>query len=133
VRATVLDLALSLGFLILTISAVRRQRLREQQALLWLAVSLVMVLLSATLPLHVLDRVAHLVGIAYPPDLILMLGVLFLFLLVFHLSTSLARQAERNTTLIQEIGLLKAKLPPDTPAGAGRVEHLPSHAPVESD
>ena len=45
-----------------------------------------LVFLSATLPLHILDHVAHFVGIAYPPDLILLIGVLFLVALVFQLS-----------------------------------------------
>jgi hypothetical protein len=139
VRAIVLALVLSIGFLVLTLNAIRRQQLREQQAVLWLTVSLVMVFLSATLPLHILDDVAHLVGIAYPPDLILLLGVLFLFLLVFHLSTSLTKLAERNTTLVQEIGLLKTQQPSPPPAPSvpstrsGRVEGALTHAPLESD
>ena len=138
-RAIILALALSLGFLVLTINAIRRQQLREQQAVLWLTVSLLMVLLSATLPLHILDHVAHLVGIAYPPDLILLLSILFLFLLVFHLSTSMTKLAERNTTLVQEIGLLKTQQPstpsvPSVPSTrAGRVEGPLAHAPLEPD
>lgn len=119
-RAFVLSLVVSLGFLGVSVGAVRRRALREQAAVLWLGVSLAMVLLSATLPAHLLDRVAHLVGIAYPPDLVLLLAVLFLVVLVFHLSLSLARLNQKHTVLVQEFGILTAtRSPQDTGEGGG--------------
>jgi hypothetical protein len=111
VKALILSLLFSLGFLAVSVVAMRRQRLREQAALLWLLVSFVMVFVSVTLPFHLLDRVSHLVGIAYPPDLALLLAVLFLTILVFHLSLSLARLAAKQTALVQEIGLMSAMTP----------------------
>jgi hypothetical protein len=111
VKAIILSLVLSVGFLVVSVVAMRRQQLREQAALLWLLVSLVMVFVSATLPIHLLDRVSHLVGIAYAPDLVLLLAVLFLMVLVFHLSLSLARLSAKQTALVQEIGLMTAMTP----------------------
>jgi hypothetical protein len=111
VRAFALSMVLSVGFLFVSVIAMRRQRLREQAALLWLFVSFVMVFVSATLPIHLLDRVAHLVGIAYPPDLVLLLAVLFLMVLAFHLSLSLARLSAKQIALVQEIGLMTARRP----------------------
>ena len=120
-KAIVLSMVLSVGFLVVSVVAMRRQRLREQAALLWLSVSLVMVFVSATLPIHLLDRVSHFVGIAYPPDLVLLLAVLFLMVLVFHLSLSLARLSAKQTALVQEIGLMTTMTPigdtgPTTPS-----------------
>lgn len=114
-RAFVLSMVVSLGFLALSVRAVRRRRLREQAAVLWLLVSLAMVVLSATLPLHLLDHVASLVGIAYAPDLVLLVAVLFLVVLVFHLSLSLARLHAKHTALVQELGILTATAAPDDP------------------
>ena len=110
-KASILSLVFSLGFLAVSVVAMRRQRLREQAALLWLLVSFAMVFVSVTLPFHLLDRVSHLVGIAYPPDLALLLAVLFLTILVFHLSLSLARLSAKQTALVQEIGLMSATTP----------------------
>lgn len=118
-RAFALSLVISLGFLWLSLRAVRRRILREQAAVLWLAVSTVMVFLSATLPLHLLDHLASLVGIAYPPDLILLLAVLFLVVLVFQLSLGLARLNAKHTALVQEFGILTATPPAD--------DHDPGH------
>jgi hypothetical protein len=114
-RAFVLSMVLSLGFLALLVTAMRRRRLREQPALLWLGVSAVMVFLSATLPLH----------------LLLLLAVLFLFVLVFQLSLSLDRLSANQTTIAQEVGLAAAAPPRFGAAGAGRrggpeVEPLPA-------
>lgn len=116
-RAFILCMALSLAFLGMSLRAIRRRVLREQSAVLWLGVSVVMVVLSATLPAHVLDHVAHMVGIAYPPDLILLLGILFLVILVFHLSISFAKLHQKHTVLVQEIGILRAVQPSGEEAG----------------
>ncbi len=128
-RAFALSMVLSVGFLFVSVIAMRRQRLREQAALLWLFVSFVMVFVSATLPIHLLDRVAHLVGIAYPPDLVLLLAVLFLMVLAFHLSLSLARLSAKQIALVQEIGLMTARGPkgggPGTEAGSEDAEVPP--------
>lgn len=112
--ATIFALVLSLCFLAFVVWSIRHHRLGEQTALLWLAVSVFMLLVSATLPLHPLGHAARLVGIAYPPDLLLLLAVLFLAVLVFHFSVRLARLAERETALGQAIGLLTALVPPES-------------------
>ena len=115
-RTFILCTVLSIGFLGLSVTAMRRRLVREQGALLWLGVSAVMLFLSLTLPLHLLDRMAHLVGVAYPPDLLLLLAVLFLFVLVFHLTVSLDRLSARQTAIAQEIGIASAT-EPAPPAG----------------
>jgi len=108
VKAFALSTLMSIGFLSLSIIYMRRQRLREQTALLWFFVTFVMVLVSTTLPTHVLDRLSLFVGIAYPPAFLLLLAVLFLMFLVFHLSLSLDRLSRKQTILVQELGLLTA-------------------------
>jgi hypothetical protein len=124
-RAFVLSLAVSLGFLVLSLHAIRRQHLRERQALLWIGVCAMLVFLSATLPLHILDHVAHFVGIAYPPDLILLIGILFLVALVFQLSIALARLSAKQTVLVQEIGLLTAQVPNEPAPGTSEQADVP--------
>jgi len=74
-------------------------------------VSASMVLLSISLPLHALDRLSRLIGVALPSNLVLLLAVLFLVMLVFRLSISTAQLTERTTALAQEIGILSARGP----------------------
>jgi hypothetical protein len=125
VKAIILSMVLSVGFLVVSVVAMRRQQLREQAALLWLLVSLVMVFVSATLPTHLLDRVSHFVGIAYAPDLILLLAVLFLMVLVFHLTLSLARLSAKQIALVQEIGLMTTMSPSALGTGDGDGDQSP--------
>ena len=118
-----LSLAVSIGFLALSVRAIRRHRLSEHTGMLWLGVSLIMVFLSATLPFHLLDRAARFVGIAYPPDLILLIAVLFLFAFTFQLSIGQARLSEKNTKLAQEMGILSSA--PPRPPDAAEVAPAP--------
>ncbi|MHB8439299.1 MAG: DUF2304 domain-containing protein [Acidimicrobiales bacterium] len=108
-KSFALSITLSLAFLVGSVRAMRRYRLREHTALLWMFVSIVMVVLSLALPTHLLDDVSKFVGIAYSPELILLLAILFLMGLVFYLSLSLDRVSAKQTALIQEIGLMNVR------------------------
>ena len=107
-KAFLLAMVISTGFLVLTITSIRKRRLRDQVAVLWLAVSIVMVLFSVSLPFSLLDRMSHAVGVAYGSDLLLLLAVVFLVVLVFNLSVNLAALKEKQTVLVQEIALMRA-------------------------
>ena len=111
VKAFILAMVISLGFLILLVTAIRRRRLRDQVAVLWLAVSIVMVFCSVALPFSLLDRIAHAVGVAYGSDLLLLLAVIFLVVLVFNLSVNLASMKETQTVLVQQIALMRVPAP----------------------
>ncbi len=100
-RLFVLALIISLSFLAFSVVAIRRHRLRDQAAVLWLLVSLVLVCCSVALPLGLLNRVARVVGIRYASDLLLVLAVILLVMLVFHLSISLAALRKTQTRLVQ--------------------------------
>jgi hypothetical protein len=111
-RTFALSLGLSISFFIGSVIAIRRQRLREQTALLWLVVSFVTVAMSATLPLHLLDRLSLWLGISYGPALVFLLAVLFLMVLVFHLSTRLDKVKADQTALVQQLALITTPPPP---------------------
>jgi hypothetical protein len=130
VKAFILATAISLGFLILLITAIRRRRLRDQAAVLWLAVSVVMVLCSLALPFSLLDRVAHAVGVAYGSDLLLLLAVIFLVVLVFNLSVNLAAMKETQTVLVQEIALMRVSEPGEA---GGMGEQLSQERSVQDE
>jgi hypothetical protein len=116
-KAFFLAMAISTGFLVLTITSIRKRRLRDQTAVLWLGVSIVMVVFSLGLPFSLLDRMSHAVGVAYGSDLLLLLAVVFLVVLVFNLSVNLAVLKEKQTVLVQEIALMQAEAPGDADDG----------------
>jgi hypothetical protein len=74
---------------------VRRRQLRAKYALLWLAVGVAFVVLGLSPGL--LDWAAREAGVDYAPDLLFLLGTVFLVLVVMHLSWELSRMDERRT------------------------------------
>jgi hypothetical protein len=104
-KATAFSVAVSAGFLTVTIYCIRKRYLKELHAVLWLALSLLAVLMSLLMPFRPLDRVSRFLGIAYPPDLAWFLGIVTLFLLVLELTISQSRILSRQTKLIQEMAI----------------------------
>ncbi len=87
---------------------VRRRQLRAKYALLWLAVGVAFVVLGASPGL--LDWAAKRLGVAYAPDLLFLVGTLFLVLVVMHLSWELSRLEDRTKLLAEEVALMRSEL-----------------------
>ena len=104
-----LGISVGVAFLVLIVVAIRRRALRDQMAVLWLSVSVVMLALGLSLRTHLLDHLAHAVGVAYGSDLVFGAAVVFLVLLVLQLSVAVARLQARTTRLAQEVGLLRMR------------------------
>jgi hypothetical protein len=84
---------------------IRRGRLKERYSLLWLASGMVLLILSLSRGL--MEKVALIVGIAYPPSLLFLVAFGFLLLITLHFSVIISGMAERNKQLAQEISLLR--------------------------
>lgn len=98
----------SLVVLAMVTQLIRRRRLREEYAILWFISSLFLIVLS--LRRDFLEQAAALLGIAYPPSLLLLGGLILGFLLSMHFSISLTRLSEQNKVLAQEVALLRLDL-----------------------
>jgi hypothetical protein len=102
---------------------VRRRQLRAKYSLLWLAVGVSFVVLGVSPGL--LDWAARKAGVAYAPDLLFLVGTLFLVLVVMHLSWELSRLEDRTKILAEEVALMRTELQghvgrQDDPTGEGR-------------
>ncbi len=102
------SLAGSLLFLAMVLEAVRRQRLREAYALLWIASAAGMVVL--TLRINLLRWISDLVGIEYPPATLFLLLIIGILLLLFQYSIVISTHNEKIRTLTQDIALLRQEL-----------------------
>jgi hypothetical protein len=90
------------------VELIRRQRLQERYALLWIVTGGVMLVLAIWR--RGLDAFADLIGVAYPPSALFMVAGLFVFVVLLHFSTVLSRLSEQNKTLAQRLALLEEKL-----------------------
>jgi hypothetical protein len=98
----------SLALLATVVELVRRRRLRERYALLWLATAGVIFVFAAWRSgLHDLSRA---LGIAYPPNALFVLAILFLLVLLLHFSTVISKLSDRTMVLVQRQALLEQRL-----------------------
>jgi hypothetical protein len=86
---------------------IRRHRLQERYALLWIVTGGVMLVLAIWR--RGLDAFSDLIGVAYPPSALFMVAGLFVFVVLLHFSTVLSRLSEQNKTLAQRLALLEEK------------------------
>lgn len=107
-RTTIVGAAGSVGALLLVLELVRRRHLREEYALLWLATGVVLLLLSLSRPL--LDTLAALTGIFYPPSALFLVALLFVLTILLHFSVVLTRLSQQNRELAQQLALLRHDL-----------------------
>jgi hypothetical protein len=98
----------SAAFTVAVIDFIRRSKLKERYALLWLAAGVAMIVLSAWNTLLV--KVTKLLGFELPSNGAFAVVLLFLILIVFHFSIAVSTEAERAKRLAQEIALLKERL-----------------------
>jgi hypothetical protein len=113
----------TLGLLVLVFDLVRRRRLLERYALVWMAVTVLLLLLSAWAGL--LDRVADAIGISYPPSALFAAAFGFIIVLLLHFSVAVSRLTDQSKLLAQRIALLEQRL-------ARQESEEPAEAQVES-
>ena len=91
-------------FLVLVIELVRRRRLVERYALLWITAALVLVVLAVWE--DALRTLAEAFGILNPPNALFFVGVSALFILALHFSVAFSRLSEETKILAQEVARL---------------------------
>ena len=87
---------------------IRRDHLHVRYGIAWMAVALVFALLGF-FP-SVFDRVAAFLGVAYPPVLALILGVVILVLKILLLDIERSRDTIRFQRLVQRVALLETEI-----------------------
>ncbi len=107
-RIQVVAILGSIVLLIVVLELVRRRRLQERYALVWLGSALV--LLGLAIWRDALGTVANLLGIAYPPNALFFVAFAFILLLLLHFSAAVSRLAEQSKVLAQRLALLEERV-----------------------
>jgi hypothetical protein len=106
-HVTVVTGVIGVGILLIIGELLRRRRLREKYAALWLVVGI------GSLPFAffptLVDRVAHALGIISGVSLVLFLAVVFLLLICVHLSWEVSQLEEETRILAEEIALIRGE------------------------
>jgi len=107
-RIQVLIICVAALLLVGVIELVRRRRLLERYALVWLLSSVV--LLGLAIWRGALDRIAELVGIAYPPNALFIVAFGFVLWMLLHFSVAVSRLSDQSKILAQRIALLEERM-----------------------
>jgi hypothetical protein len=101
--------ALAAGLLLLVVfELIRRRRLQERYALLWLLTGVVILMLAIWR--DALERLAGFVGIAYAPSALFVLASFFILVVLLHYSTVISKLSDQNRILAQRLALLESRL-----------------------
>jgi len=94
--------------LLLVLELVRRRRLLERYALVWMAVTGLLILLALWDGL--LTSVASVIGISYPPSALFLIAFGFVILLLLHFSVAVSRLTDQSKVLAQQLALLDERV-----------------------
>jgi hypothetical protein len=107
-KLQVLSVVVTGGLFLLVFELVRRKRLMERYALLWLFATAVM--LGLSLWRDALDLFSEAVGIQYGPSALFAVGFSLMLVLMLHFSLVLSRLSDQNKVLAQRVGMLQQRV-----------------------
>ena len=117
-RLQIVSIGATLALFVLVFELVRRRRLMERYALLWLFSTVV--LLGLAVWKDLLEQVASAIGIFYAPSALFVVAFGFILAILLHFSLVISRLADQTKVLAQRVGLLQQRL--DLVEGRAHVE-----------
>jgi hypothetical protein len=115
-RVEVIALAVVICGLIFEL--VRRKRLMERYAILWLVAGITVLVLALWQGL--LTTLSRAAGIYYPPSALFAVAFLFVLVMLVHFSTIVSRLSDQNKVLAQRLALAQQRLEQrELPSGDG--------------
>jgi hypothetical protein len=126
-RIQVVAIVAAAGLIVVLLDLVRRRRLLERYALLWLFSAFV--LLALAIWRGLLEDVAELVGVAYPPNALFLIAFGFVLVLLLHFSLAVSRLSDQTKVLAQRLALLDEHVR-NQEAAAAEAERKGTDAPA---
>jgi hypothetical protein len=103
----VVAIVVSVTLLAVVIELVRRRKLTEEYAFVWILCAIA--LLSLSLWRDLLHVVAHWLGVFYPPAVLLLVHTVFVFVACLYFSVVVSRQRQQIERLAEEQAILAAR------------------------
>jgi hypothetical protein len=107
-RLQIVAIVGALGLLVLVLELVRRRALMERYALLWLASSLVILVLAVWS--DALTVLARQLGIVSAPNALFFVALAFVLFLLLHFSAAMSRLTDQSKVLAQRQAILEQRL-----------------------
>jgi hypothetical protein len=107
-RIQIVSIVAAVVVVFVILELVRRRRLLERYALLWLGSGLV--LLGLAIWRDALSKLASAIGVAYPPNALFLIAFGFVLFLLLHFSLAVSRLSDQAKVLAQRLALLEQKV-----------------------
>jgi hypothetical protein len=127
-RIQIVAILVTAGMFLVVFELVRRRRLMERYALIWLFSTTVLLALAVWKQL--LEKLASAVGIYYAPSALFAVAFAAVLLLLLHFSLVISRLVDQNKVLAQQLGILSERVAQlelsgdaAAPQGAESAEH----------
>jgi hypothetical protein len=103
-----LAIAVTFALLLLVFELVRRKRLSERYAILWLLAAATLFVLAAWKGL--LTSLSYDVGISYPPSALFAVAIGLIVIILMYFSLVVSRLSDQNKILAQRLALLQQRV-----------------------
>ena len=125
----ILAIVVSSLLLALVLELVRRRKLTEEHSFIWILCSLALLVLSIWREL--MHTVAAWLGIFYPPMVLLLVLIFFVFVALLYFSVVISNQRAQIEQLMVEVAVLSAREPEDdrTPGADDEDPSAEAHVP----
>ena len=107
-RLQLVSVVAAVALLLIVLELVRRRRLLERYALLWLLAALVMLALAGWR--GALERLAHTLGIIAAPNALFFVAVGFIVVLLLHFSAAVSRLTDQSKVLAQRLAIMEQRM-----------------------
>ncbi len=133
-KAQIIALIATIAIFLLILDLVRRRRLAERYALLWMLAAIFVLVLAIWT--DGLDVIANAMGIQEPANAIFIIALGVIFVLLLHFSVATTRLAEETKILAQENARLDLELREargEEPSGSAGADEAPDERPVAAE
>src|SRR4051794_34959864 len=107
-RIQIVSIIAAALLLLAVLEMVRRRRLLERYALVWLGSAVI--LLGLAVWRGALTDLAKALGVIYPPNALFVVAFGFVLLLLLHFSLAVSRLSDQSKVLAQRLALLEARV-----------------------
>ena len=97
-----------LRYLLIAATVIYKKNLQISFSIFWI-ISGVLLVIALAIP-NLIEVISHKLGFVAPSNMVFCLTIFVAFYLIFKLTIMLAQENEKNTSLIQEISILKKRV-----------------------
>lgn len=97
-----------IGMLLLIANMVRKKKIDLRYSLSWMCLAVLLLILDI-FP-NIMEKLAELIGIKTPSNMVFFLGFILLVIVIYSLTASVSRLSNKTKRLTQELALLREEL-----------------------